>query len=107
MIQIIAMVFTALFLLAVAFLLGVHVASSKFTDDAINDFCETQHLRDENKWFRDRMFDPVQVVYICDRRACDVCANPDCNHTFDVRHAKNFENVGENKYAERITNENH
>lgn len=32
----------------------------------------------------------LHVLYICDRRRCDTC-NPECNHTDDVRHAKNFE----------------
>jgi len=30
------------------------------------------------------------ILYICDRRACEHC-NPDCHHTSDIKHAKNFE----------------
>lgn len=30
------------------------------------------------------------VLYVCDRRKCNTC-NPECMHTEDVRHAKNFE----------------
>lgn len=30
------------------------------------------------------------VFYICDRKACDPCNNPDCKHTLDIKHAKNF-----------------
>lgn len=33
----------------------------------------------------------VQTFYLCDRRACDDC-NPNCNHTSNVEHAKNFNN---------------
>lgn len=31
-----------------------------------------------------------KVLYICDRRACNKC-NPECMHTNDISHAKNFE----------------
>lgn len=30
-----------------------------------------------------------KVLYICDKRACDKCNEP-CEHTLDIRHAKNF-----------------
>lgn len=30
------------------------------------------------------------VFYICDRKACDPCGNPDCKHTLNIKHAKNF-----------------
>ena len=30
------------------------------------------------------------VLYECDRRACDRC-NPECHHTNNIRHAKNFQ----------------
>lgn len=33
----------------------------------------------------------AMVVYLCDRKACDgTCPNPECNHTNDITHAKNF-----------------
>lgn len=34
-----------------------------------------------------------EVLYVCDRRACDKCMRADsaCTHTKDIRHAKNFE----------------
>lgn len=31
------------------------------------------------------------VLYICDRRACDSCDAVECMHTRDIRHARNFE----------------
>ena len=31
------------------------------------------------------------VVYICDRRKCENCNYPECKHTFDIKHAANFE----------------
>ncbi|MEG2332811.1 MAG: hypothetical protein RSB62_11005 [Bacteroides sp.] len=31
-----------------------------------------------------------KVLYICDRRACNQC-NPECMHTNDISHAKDFE----------------
>lgn len=30
------------------------------------------------------------VLYLCDRRACKHCS-PECHHTSDIAHAKNFE----------------
>lgn len=38
-----------------------------------------------------------KVLYLCDRRACERCMplKPGCRHTFDVRHAKNFELRGD------------
>ena len=33
-----------------------------------------------------------EVLYLCDGRACGgTCPNPDCHHTNDICHAKNFE----------------
>lgn len=32
------------------------------------------------------------VMFLCDRKACgDACPNPDCSHTSDITHAKNFD----------------
>lgn len=39
---------------------------------------------------RDR--DRPNVKYLCDHRACERCSNSECDHTSDIRHAKNFEN---------------
>lgn len=35
-----------------------------------------------------------KVSYLCDHRACERCSNIYCNHTDDIRHAKNFQNFG-------------
>lgn len=35
----------------------------------------------------------TDVAYICDKHACGVCPNDLCNHTSDIRHAKNFESL--------------
>lgn len=40
----------------------------------------------------------MEVLYLCDRRACkEGCGGPFCEHTTDIRHAKNFEtyNLGD------------
>lgn len=34
--------------------------------------------------------DKPDVLYECDGRACDRCGHSGCNHTADIRHAKNF-----------------
>ena len=41
------------------------------------------------------------VAYICDQRYCsDGCKNPDCRHTCDINHAKNFVRIGPGKWTE-------
>lgn len=36
------------------------------------------------------------VLYLCDGLACGkVCPNPECKHTTDIRHAKNFKSSAE------------
>ena len=40
------------------------------------------------------------VAFLCDRKQCEKCSYPMCKHTFDIRHAKNFENKGGEVYAE-------
>lgn len=30
------------------------------------------------------------VLYLCDERACKKCSSPNCRHTFQIEHAKNF-----------------
>lgn len=35
----------------------------------------------------------MNIFYLCDRRACEHCS-PECEHTIDVRHAKNFQMCG-------------
>lgn len=32
-----------------------------------------------------------KVAYLCDRLACKECHYPECKHTFDISHAKNFD----------------
>lgn len=44
---------------------------------------------------------PLRVAYICDRKFCDECNNPECHHCFDITHAKNFKYVSENEYWEK------
>lgn len=41
-----------------------------------------------------------QVVFLCDHRACKVCSYPNCRHTFDILHAKNFVVSGNGIYWE-------
>ena len=36
--------------------------------------------------------DKIDFFYICDRRACKKC-RPECTHTNDINHARNFENI--------------
>jgi len=36
----------------------------------------------------------MNILYLCDRRACKTCG-PECFHTTDITHAKNFKLVGD------------
>lgn len=38
--------------------------------------------------------DDRKISYLCNRLSCKKCTNGDCKHTFDIEHAKNFENIG-------------
>lgn len=41
----------------------------------------------------------MEVAFICNQKnpKCDVCLYPDCRHTKDIRFAKNFIRLGENR----------
>lgn len=45
----------------------------------------------------------MDVLYLCDRRQCDVCHYPTCKHTKDISHAINFEVAfyGKNIFIEK------
>lgn len=38
----------------------------------------------------DKIIAVGKVLFVCDHRSCERCGG-DCNHTHDVRHARNFE----------------
>lgn len=49
----------------------------------------------------------MKIFYLCDRRACEKCNahlddRPECRHTSDVRHARNFELRGGALYENEI-----
>lgn len=43
----------------------------------------------------------MKVVYECDRKACENC-NDYCNHTSNIMHAVNFEQVDKDLFAEKV-----
>lgn len=51
--------------------------------------------------YREKDEHPTQVAYVCDNEACGAACSTECHHTTDVRHARNFECVGENQYMEK------
>lgn len=60
-------------------------------------------------WFS--KFGEIDVQYLCDHRACDICSNPThdkrlCNHTSKIEHAVNFEKLGNNCYFEKEDRKN-
>jgi len=38
----------------------------------------------------------MAVIYLCDKKACDKCSYPECKHTFNIDHAKNFDSYRHN-----------
>ena len=42
----------------------------------------------------------MNIAYLCDRHACEICDNPDCNHTFEIEHAVNFKCFSPGNYIE-------
>ena len=44
------------------------------------------------------------IVFLCDRRACEKCSFPQCKHTFNIKHAKNFECSPNEIYIEKEHN---
>ena len=43
----------------------------------------------------------IRILYLCDQKACNgKCPNPDCHHTYDIKHAVNFkmESIGGDLY---------
>lgn len=41
------------------------------------------------------------IGYECDRLACMNCHPETCSHTTDIRHAKNFALLGDDRYMEQ------
>lgn len=48
-----------------------------------------EHLEERDNAAEVAAVPSLLPLYICDRRKCDICS-PECMHTEDVRHAKNF-----------------
>lgn len=42
------------------------------------------------------------IYFVCDKKSCgEECKNPDCHHTSDIHHAKNFHEDVDGVYVER------
>lgn len=39
------------------------------------------------------MTNAAQIAYVCDHNKCENCSYPECCHTTDIVHAKNFEQL--------------
>lgn len=44
----------------------------------------------------------INVAYLCDKKECEVCDNPECMHTLDIEHATSFYKVGDDRYMEHF-----
>lgn len=42
------------------------------------------------------------ILFICDRKACERCCYPQCRHTPDIEHAKNFAPAGFTKRTDGV-----
>lgn len=42
----------------------------------------------------------MNIAYLCDRHACEICDNPECNHTFEIEHAVNFKQFSPGNWIE-------
>lgn len=43
---------------------------------------------------------PPKVLYLCNRKKCETCSFPECAHTTDIKHAKNFKFEGSGTFIE-------
>lgn len=67
---------------------------NKTDADEIKARLEYEIKNNKNKKFAEQFSIKEQnevVAFLCDRRKCKKCNYPQCTHTFDIRHAKNFE----------------
>lgn len=47
----------------------------------------------------------TEVLYLCNHEICgDKCHYQDCNHTTDIRYAKNFEKIGDCYWEKEVLN---
>ena len=61
--------------------LGRHVVGTMHYGLEMHKCSECEHKNPEKK---------TMVFYICDRKACNPCDNPDCKYTNKIEHAANF-----------------
>ena len=52
-------------------------------------------------FIKEPMEQKKNVLYLCDRRACNPCHNEYCRHTNDITHAVNFGMLCPGTYVEK------
>lgn len=76
-------------------------------DDCMDDFDEfmrgakPKNLLDRILGKRRKPEPEYSVAYLCDGRQCEKCTYPICSRTTDIRHAKNFKCLHDNKWIEK------
>lgn len=45
------------------------------------------------------------ILFLCDRKACEKCSYPTCRHTTELEHARNFAPVGFTKRTDGVWEE--
>ena len=61
-----------------------------FGKPSFSDYCKKNNIELDELHLIETSDKPAPIVYVCDRLKCDGCSYPICNHTSDIRHAKNF-----------------
>lgn len=51
----------------------------------------------------DKRRSEMKILYLCDQERCEECHPDYCNHTTDIKHAKNFKEEVDRMYIEQET----
>ena len=68
----------------------------KIVDEEYDKYCDIARSIKNLGFVSDEILDtlkekmPNKIAYLCDRKQCKGCSYPNCKHTLDIKHAKNF-----------------
>jgi len=63
--------------------------------------CDCQKKTPKLKPYEQLFIEGIEVLYLCDKKACKVCSRLHCEHTNDISHAINFEKGPDGNYWEK------
>lgn len=58
------------------------------------DYCKQNNIELDELHHLPRSDTTIRAIYMCDRKMCEDCSYPNCAHTSDIKHAKNFVDNG-------------